>query len=110
MTDIATLPELLTEEQAAKKLGVSAITLQRLRLRGRIECHKIGRLVRYTEKQLTEYLETARCRAESDRAKLETTGSQKGQTPKCGAAPGLTEILGKPGAKALALQTLKRPS
>ncbi|HOP21093.1 MAG TPA: helix-turn-helix domain-containing protein, partial [Amphiplicatus sp.] len=53
----------MTEREAAERLGISSCTLQRLRRAGEIAYLKIGgRLVRYTEKQIADYLEAATCR------------------------------------------------
>jgi excisionase family DNA binding protein len=49
-------PNLLSEKQAAKRLGVARITLLRAREAGRIRFFRIGTPVLYCEKQLTEFL------------------------------------------------------
>jgi len=46
-----------SEKDAAEFLGLSHITLQRIRLDGRIAHSMIGRNARYTRKHLEEYLE-----------------------------------------------------
>jgi excisionase family DNA binding protein len=50
-------PSLLSEKQAAKRLGVARITLLRAREAGRIRFFRIGTRVLYCADQLTEFLE-----------------------------------------------------
>ena len=49
-------PNLLSEKQAAKRLGIARITLLRAREAGRIKFFRIGTRVLYSEEQLTEFL------------------------------------------------------
>src|SRR6476620_2731948 len=49
-------PNLLSEEQAAKRLGIARITLLRAREAGRIKFFRIGTRVLYCEEHLTEFL------------------------------------------------------
>ena len=49
-------PNLLSEKQAAKRLGVARITLLRARGAGRIRFFRIGTRVLYSEEQLIEFL------------------------------------------------------
>jgi excisionase family DNA binding protein len=49
-------PNLLSEKQAAKRLGVARITLLRAREAGRIRFFRIGTRVLYCDEQLTEFL------------------------------------------------------
>jgi excisionase family DNA binding protein len=49
-------PNLLSEKQAAKRLGVARITLLRARVAGRIRFFRIGTRVLYGAEQLTEFL------------------------------------------------------
>jgi len=49
-------PNLLSEKQAAKRLGVARITLLRARADGRIRFFRIGTRVLYKEEQLAEFL------------------------------------------------------
>lgn len=44
-----------TEAQAAQKLAISPFTLRDHRLAGKIDCHKQGRRIFYTEDQLAAY-------------------------------------------------------
>src|SRR6266481_305035 len=57
MEAIESYPNLLSEEQAAKRLGVARITLLRAREAGRIRFFRIGTRVLYCVEQLTELLE-----------------------------------------------------
>jgi excisionase family DNA binding protein len=49
-------PNLLSEKQAAKRLGVARITLLRARADGRIRFFRIGTRVLYSNEQLLEFL------------------------------------------------------
>ncbi|MCU1267200.1 MAG: Helix-turn-helix domain [Acidobacteria bacterium] len=49
-------PNLLSEKQAAKRLGVARITLLRAREAGRIKFFRIGTRVLYCAEHLTEFL------------------------------------------------------
>jgi excisionase family DNA binding protein len=49
-------PNLLSEKQAAARLGVARITLLRAREAGRIKFFRIGTRVLYSEAQLIEFL------------------------------------------------------
>src|SRR5882724_11336845 len=70
-------PNLLSEKQAAKRLGVARITLLRAREAGRIRFFRIGTRVLYCAEQLTEFLNGC----ERNRHKLsresESQGSRK---------------------------------
>jgi len=49
-------PNLLSEKQAAKRLGIARITLLRAREAGRIKFFRIGTRILYSEAQLVEFL------------------------------------------------------
>jgi excisionase family DNA binding protein len=49
-------PNLLSETQAAKRLGIARITLLRAREAGRIRFFRIGTRVLYCAEQLTDFL------------------------------------------------------
>lgn len=49
-------PHLLSEKQAAKRLGVARITLLRARANGRIRFFRIGTRVLYSYQQLVDFL------------------------------------------------------
>jgi excisionase family DNA binding protein len=51
-------PSLLSEKQAAKRLGVARITLLRAREAGRIRFFRIGTRVLYCAEQLNEFLQS----------------------------------------------------
>src|SRR6185369_4750916 len=51
-----TYPNLLSEKQAAKRLGIARITLLRAREAGRIRFFRIGTRVLYCAEHLTEFL------------------------------------------------------
>ena len=57
MEAIQSYPNLLSEKQAAARLGVARITLLRAREAGRIRFFRIGTRVLYCEEQLTEFLQ-----------------------------------------------------
>jgi excisionase family DNA binding protein len=50
-------PNLLSEKQAAKRLGIARITLLRAREAGRIRFFRIGTRVLYSEAQLIQFLD-----------------------------------------------------
>ena len=50
-------PNLLSEKQAASRLGIARITLLRAREAGRIKFFRIGTRILYSEAQLSEFLE-----------------------------------------------------
>jgi excisionase family DNA binding protein len=56
-------PNLLSEKQAAKRLGVARITLLRARADGRIRFFRIGTRVLYDEEQITDFLARCECKA-----------------------------------------------
>jgi len=68
-------PNLLSEKQAAKRLGVARITLLRAREAGRIRFFRIGTRVLYCAEQLTEFLE----RCERNSRKQERESVDRGQ-------------------------------
>jgi excisionase family DNA binding protein len=51
-------PNLLSEKQAAKRLGVARITLLRARGDGRIRFFRIGTRVLYSDEHLVEFLQS----------------------------------------------------
>jgi len=50
--------DLMSEKQAAARLGISRITLLRAREAGRIRFFRIGTRVLYNQEQLTDFLAT----------------------------------------------------
>lgn len=66
--------ELLTHNEAARKLDMHPATLHRLRKRGLVPCRKAGRWVRYTEEDLAEYLENVKTKADGRKGKTKRKG------------------------------------
>jgi len=66
-------PNLLSEKQAAKRLGVARITLLRAREAGRIRFFRIGTRVLYCAEQLTAFLNAC----ERNRHNADGTGSAR---------------------------------
>ena len=103
----AQLPELMTEPQAAEKLGVSISTLRRTRRSGKIaHIWLSGRKLRYTMQHLADYLQQETVCATSS----ETTGSQSEPDQISGIERGSTPPLDKHAAKRLAQTILKKQS
>jgi excisionase family DNA binding protein len=69
-------PNLLSEKQAAMRLGVARITLLRTPEAGRIRFFRIGTRVLYCAEQLTEFLECC------ERNRRKQSGEAKSQAPK----------------------------
>lgn len=67
MEAIQSYPNLLSEKQAAARLGVARITLLRAREAGRIRFFRIGTRVLYSEEQLTEFLQACERNGHKDR-------------------------------------------
>lgn len=91
-------PNLLSEKQAAKRLGIARITLLRAREAGRIKFFRIGTRVLYSDEQLTEFLLVCQRNGAEDGAQPETippvakrkdnrVSSSKGIRPSKGVAP-----------------------
>lgn len=70
-------PNLLSEKQAAKRLGIARITLLRAREAGRIKFFRIGTRVLYCAEHLTEFLNNcernSRRTKANDRERVSTT-------------------------------------
>ena len=66
-------PNLLSEKQAAKRLGIARITLLRAREAGRIRFFRIGTRVLYCSEQLMEFLGSC----ERNRDKAEGRGPER---------------------------------
>lgn len=66
MEAIESYPNLLSEKQAAARLGVARITLLRAREAGRIRFFRIGTRVLYCEEQLTEFLQACERNGRND--------------------------------------------
>ncbi|GLV24172.1 helix-turn-helix domain-containing protein [Sphingobium sp. TomTYG45] len=107
MAEIVQFPAILTERQAAAKLGVSPDTLRRERARGNISFTKIGGRVRYLERHLIDYIEGNTTCATGSGLKSEGTSSAAARTPMRGVQPGSMAPRDKLAANRSALQTLK---
>ena len=73
-------PNLLSEKQAAKRLGIARITLLRAREAGRIRFFRIGTRVLYCAEHLTEFLnncERNRRRTQANERERESTAPRK---------------------------------
>jgi len=72
------LPDLLSEPDAARRLGLTVEQLRRLRYRGAIGYRRLtGKTVAYTPEDLAEYVEQTRCAPSTAPA---DTGSSSGRT------------------------------
>lgn len=70
-------PNLLSEKQAAKRLGVARITLLRAREAGRIRFFRIGTRVLYCAEHLTEFLNACERNRPSQMEKPRATHQEK---------------------------------
>ncbi|WP_420798720.1 helix-turn-helix domain-containing protein [Nitratireductor pacificus] len=103
----------MSEGEAAKALGVSNDTLQRMRKRGDIGYLKVGGRYRYTEQILLEYIESrtvkACAKSESGSEKLPGTGSLSARVRRDGTRPGSTPLPDKQSAFRSAQRTFGKP-
>jgi len=77
-------PNLLSEKQAAKRLGVARITLLRAREAGRIRFFRIGSGVLYCAEQLSEFLNACeRNGHKRNQPKGRESKGQAGKKEKC---------------------------
>src|SRR5713226_4787526 len=70
-------PNLLSEKQAAKRLGIARITLLRAREAGRIRFFRIGTRVLYCAEQLTEFLERCERNRQKQNREAESQAPRK---------------------------------
>jgi excisionase family DNA binding protein len=56
MTDISTIPQLLTIDQLAQRLGITVRHVRRLVAERRVPYLKVGRLVRFDPSEITNWL------------------------------------------------------
>ena len=65
MSTQVNLPELLTEKEAAEKLGLSGLTLRNWRLEGSVEIphFRLGNRVKYSTEDLSTFLESRKVSA-----------------------------------------------
>ncbi|HHW4682332.1 MAG TPA: helix-turn-helix domain-containing protein [Xylella sp.] len=99
------LPELYTEDEAARYLGVSEVTLRRFQKQKKIGYVRIAKTPKYTEHHLLKYLEQQTCFPASV---SETTGSNKEKDQPCGIGRGAT-LRDVSSALRLAQETLAKP-
>ena len=64
MSEVVTLPRLMTEAEVAQYLGVHRETVARERRKGRLTWRKVGGSIRFTPNDLQEYLD--RCASTFD--------------------------------------------
>ena len=112
---ILSLPRLLTDEDVAAALGCSTQTVKRERRRGRLGYTRVGGRIRYTEAQITAYLQDRRkepsCESEkTGSARSATIGLAGDQTAPRGAAPGSIQEHDRHNAHRLAQIILMKPS
>lgn len=60
MTGIDKVPQLMTIEQLAERLEVPVRFVRRLVAEKRIPYRKVGKLIRFAEQEIAEWLETTR--------------------------------------------------
>jgi excisionase family DNA binding protein len=60
MTDLSTIPQLLTIDQLAERLGITARHVRRLVGERRLPYYKVGRLVRFDPAEISQWLQTRR--------------------------------------------------
>lgn len=88
-------PNLLSEKQAARRLGVARITLLRAREAGRIRFFRIGTRVLYCADQLTEFL--GRC--ERNRHKQSREAESQGPRKENRVSSGRGSVHGSDGTR-----------
>jgi excisionase family DNA binding protein len=60
MTDISTIPQLLTIDQLAERLGITVRHVRRLVANKQVPYYKVGKLVRFDPNEITGWLRTRR--------------------------------------------------
>jgi len=60
MADIDNIPQLLTIDQLAERLGVTERYVRRLVAEKRVPYRKLGKLVRFAEHEIAAWLDTTR--------------------------------------------------
>lgn len=109
---VVPLPHLLSEAEAAARLGVSKDTMQRERKRGRMPYRRIGGRIKYTEDDLLTYIRRSgenQCPT-NDPDRSETIGSAGDQGARSGTEPGSIGSLDRHAASALARRTFRTRS
>ena len=90
-------PNLLSEKQAAKRLGVARITLLRARGEGRIRFFRIGTRILYCAEHLTEFLNN--CERNGRRTSANERERMNGAPRKENVSSGRARISGPPRSK-----------
>src|SRR5690606_16500367 len=102
---------LLSEAKAARRLGVSSYTIQRFRKRGEIGFCQIGSAIRYTEKQIDEFIAKAsKALCQENDSSSATIGSPSALVQQTGTQPTSTSVPGKQSAHLLAQAIFSKPS
>jgi excisionase family DNA binding protein len=60
MNDMSTIPQLLTIDELAQRLGITVRHVRRLVAEKRVPYYKVGRLVRFDPAEITTWLGTRR--------------------------------------------------
>ena len=60
MTDISIIPQLLTIDQVAERLGITVRHVRRLVAERHLPYYKVGRLVRFDPAEIAQWLQTRR--------------------------------------------------
>ncbi|MDR1287108.1 MAG: helix-turn-helix domain-containing protein [Treponema sp.] len=55
-----------TKKEAAEQLGCSVVTVDKLRRQGKLPCHKVGALVKFTPEDIDAFLQRAAVPAETE--------------------------------------------
>lgn len=105
MSAISALPVLYTEAEAAEYLGVSKMTLQRMRRRGDLKFIRVGGRAKYKQSNLLDFLESQQCHAS---ASPTNTRSSSAPDRRTGTSNGASA--GRKSAAVAALEALKPPA
>ena len=60
MADIDNIPQLLTIDQLAERLGVTERYIRRLVAERRVSYRKLGKLIRFADHEIAQWLDTTR--------------------------------------------------
>ena len=115
MADPIQLPGLMTERDAAERLGVHVETLRRERKLGRIGHVLIGKRPRYTSTHIHAYITASEVQPwregpPTNPAESAPSGYPSGRTAPSGAGHGTTGEAGKRAANRLARRILSKPT
>ena len=112
MSDIVVFPKLFTEREAAEMLSISLATIRRVRDSGKIAYRRVSKGIKYTQADLSEYLDNGRvpCKTSNTKDKSESTGCQSEKVRTPGAERGSTGAHDKQSAHRLAQATFGKPN